>query len=208
MTESSLRRASRPVRRRCDRPAVSPLRVEDDEDRTANGAPPGTHHRAVPARSRPLAPGVYFSRQFLDRLISRLRGDRDLASDVVVRLLEPRVRTKYEPSRGSLLDFAIGVARYVRLERGRLSRTRVRTVLLETSLEALVSPVGRGPSEDARRLRLEQELARLSPQDRAVLARRFGLDGAVVDGSPQSGRDRSRLARALGRLRIRLADVA
>lgn len=146
-------------------------------------------------------------RSLLEGLVPALRGDRDLASDVLVRMLEPHVLAKYDPDRGSLLDFALGIAKYVRLEESRRSRRRLPTIPLTSAL-AVAGQCGACRWESHERLsRLAMELERLPGRDRRLIFRRFGLQLAEREALPMNSDERARLSRALRRLRSRLSDV-
>lgn len=131
----------------------------------------------------------------------------DLMGAVTARMLEPRVATKYDPSRGSVLQFAIGIARKVAQEESRRNRRCARGVVALAAQEIPAAPE-RCPLERAElSTRIAAELASLPDRDRELVVRRFGFGAPDPASEPLSGSDRGRLVRILRRMRGRLADL-
>lgn len=133
-------------------------------------------------------------------------GDRELAEDAVQSawlIAWKKLHSLRDPDRVRpwLLSVALNEARQiVRRRRG---------PVVEIDVEAPGDPRG-DPGAGIERLDLLRALARLSPDDRALLAMRYVVDvgseelGAVVGTSPSAAR--MRLSRIVDRLRKELRD--
>ena len=95
-------------------------------------------------------------------------------------------------------------------EAKQLLRKRLRRAEIEVPSDGLSDPGGMDPSGDVDTIDLRRALARLDPDDRALLAMRFGAgfdstELADATGISPSG-TRSRIERLLKRLREDLGD--
>jgi RNA polymerase sigma-70 factor (ECF subfamily) len=135
-------------------------------------------------------------------------GDLDLAEEAVQAawpIAWRKLATLREPDR--LRSWLISVAAN---EARQIQRQRRRRSVVELSVRADDSPAANDPGDRARDLDLVNALARLSADDRTLLALRYvaGFDSkeiARATGRSASG-TRARLARLLGRLRMELRD--
>lgn len=115
------------------------------------------------------------------------------------------------PFRPWLLEIVANEARNVRRSEARYARLALRKAGDRTDADAVPSPE-LAAVEGERREALLDALLRLRPDDRLVIAHRYFLDlseaeMAELDGVAR-GTVKSRLARALGRLRASLDDHA
>lgn len=143
---------------------------------------------------------------FLRNLAARLArlgvDAEDALSDTVAELLLDAVALRFDPTRGTLLDFAAGIGRRLSANRRRRQR-RIREVGEFPELE---SPARRCPVEEADELgRLRAALEQLPARDRELIERRYGVGSAEPLPTPVGGSDRGRLARAREKLRELLA---
>lgn len=144
--------------------------------------------------------------EFLRSLAARLArlgvDAEDALADTVAELLLEVVALRFDPTRGTLLDFATGIGRKLSANRRRRQR-RIREVGDFPELEA---PVRRCPVEEADELgRLRAAIEQLPARDRELIERRYGVGSAEPLPTPVGGSDRGRLARAREKLRELLA---
>ncbi|MBL9118513.1 MAG: sigma-70 family RNA polymerase sigma factor [Phycisphaerae bacterium] len=143
-----------------------------------------------------------FLRSLAGRL-ARLGVDaEDALADTVAELLLEVVALRFDPDRGTLLDFAAGIGRNLSANRRRRER-RFRALDEFPELEA---PAQGCPVEEADELeRLRAALGKLPARDRELIERRYGVGSVGPLPTPVGGSDRGRLARAREKLRELLA---
>jgi RNA polymerase sigma-70 factor (ECF subfamily) len=135
-------------------------------------------------------------------------GDRDLAEEAVAAAwprVWQRLASVREPDR-----LGAWLASVAANEARQIVRSRRRRAVVEIEAAAGSHPASGDPSARVADIDLDRALARLSPDDRALLALRYvaGLNSfelADAVGMSASGL-RRRLARLLARLRSELAD--
>jgi RNA polymerase sigma-70 factor (ECF subfamily) len=135
-------------------------------------------------------------------------GDLDLADDAVQAawsIAWRKLATLNDPDR--LRPWLVSVAAN---ETRQLLRRRHRRTVVEVGIGAAEMPGATDPASRAGDLDLVNALARLSPEDRALLAMRYvaGFDATEIGramGRSASG-TRARLSRLLARLRPELTD--
>jgi RNA polymerase sigma-70 factor (ECF subfamily) len=108
---------------------------------------------------------------------------------------------------GHLRPWLVSVAAY---EARRVLRNRRRRARVEVAADASHEPAGTDPAADVSAIDLRAAMARLDPDDSALLAMRYGAgfdsnELAIATGISPSG-TRSRIERLLKRLREDLAD--
>ena len=135
-------------------------------------------------------------------------GERDLALDAVQAawmIAWRKLRTVREPDRlrSWLVAVAANEARHVVRRRGR-----------RRLVELAADPPAHGaadPADEIRRVDLVNALRRLKPEERSLIALRYGADLDSTEIGPLLGISasgvRARLARLMGRLRKELEDV-
>lgn len=142
------------------------------------------------------------------RVCSYMADDRAIADEATQAawvIAWKRIGSVQDPMRLRpwLISVAVNEARQLLRKRRRRAEVELRT-------DGSAEPGGLDPSADVRALDLRRALARLSPDDRALLALRYGagLDSnelALATGISPSG-TRSRIERLLRRLREDLSD--
>lgn len=144
-------------------------------------------------------------------LLANLQGHHepaeDLLAEIVARLLDPRIASRYDPARSHPVQFALGVAKNVISEARRRGKRRWRVGSFEEEpLDEGESPVEQASRADLWRV-VEHEISLLPARDRDLICRRFGVCGAQRDERVAPGCARSHLSRVLRRLRVRLSDA-
>jgi len=142
----------------------------------------------------------------LRRVAYLICGDRDMAEDAVQQawvIAWRRLRTVRDAS--AIRSWLVAVAAN---EARKLARRQGRRIVMEASVRAVMEPASEA---DADLLDLGPALARLSLDDRELLAMRYvvGLDSfeiAAIRGGSASG-VRARLSRLLARLRKEFDDA-
>lgn len=150
------------------------------------------------------------STRFVEELRCRVSGwgvdAEDIHGETLFRLCTPTVGVQYDPALGTPIQFAIGIARMVRLE---FSRRSAKTLML-AELADRASTCGEDPSDRAAGREstaiVRDALRGLTEGDRRLVIDRFRLDGATESRPPLSSYERTRLRRALCSLRPRLAQ--
>jgi len=175
---------------------------------TARGIPASTVADAAAGDADALARIVGAHHDDMARICYVICGDQDMAQDAV-QAAWPVVWRKLgslrdpERLRPWLVSVAVNEARQALRKRRRLWR-------LESGPDAPRVPSGPDPALSASAIDLRAAIARLDPDDRALLAMRYvaGFDAtelATATGLSPSG-VRSRLERLLARLRRELSD--
>lgn len=134
----------------------------------------------------------------------KLYTEDDIAQEIRLRLLERRVQARYLPEKGSRLAYAIGVALRVRRECARAERRLDPARGRRAGGERVI----REPADAAMVVedigRLKRAIDSLDRDDADLVKRRYEI-GRRGFQRPLTSRERSRLCRALRRLRVMLA---
>ncbi|HEX5826587.1 MAG TPA: sigma-70 family RNA polymerase sigma factor [Candidatus Limnocylindrales bacterium] len=168
----------------------------------------GLVERAIRGDEAAFARIVRLHHEDMTRVAFVVSGDTSIAEEAVASawpIAWRRLRSLRDPDRlrAWLCSVAANEAR-------QLIRSRRRRSVVEIPVDAAVGGAGTDPATRAADLDLANALARLAPEDRALLALRYvaGLTSTELGqalGMSASG-TRARLARLLGRLREELGD--
>jgi DNA-directed RNA polymerase specialized sigma24 family protein len=144
------------------------------------------------------------SREFLEQLAgaidSRGDGGEEILAETLMRLVRAVRTGSYQPSRGSLLQFAIGISRRVRMEFARKAQRH----RWSEDLPELVDPSV--PVDLMMRTEMLDQLnavmEALSETERDILQKRYGIArGEGGRGAPFTPGERALLHRTIKKLR-------
>ena len=133
-------------------------------------------------------------------------GDDALAEDLMADVFERALRSahKYDPDRGSESTWLYAIAVNRVRDHGR-RRSAERRAVQRLRTEVVASVAGSGGASAADRYDLSGALARLTDEEREVIALRFGADLTVAQVAEAAGQPKTtvegRLYRALRKLR-------
>lgn len=151
-----------------------------------------------------------FCRRLQEALAHHGVSAGEVLSETYLRLRQVSVARKFDPARGSVLQFAVGVSQRVRMEINRRARRGTGATGLDDLGDQVVS---REPGPVQRAVDRDDWCATVRAMDtlpgpvRELIRRRFGVCLDARDGFPATRAEHCRLCRALKKLRARLESV-